>query len=35
MRLGFTKREARQALGKIDSKITKLEDKIKEVLRSA
>ncbi len=34
MRLGFTKKEARQALGKIDSKITKLEDKIKEVLKN-
>ncbi len=34
MRLGFTKKEARSALGKIDSKIIKLEDKIKEVLKN-
>jgi len=35
MRLGFTKKEARKALGNIDSKIIKLEDKVKEVLRSS
>lgn len=35
MRLGFTKKEAQRALSKIDSKFVKLEDKIKEVLRSS